>query len=202
MRRLVLMAGLLALASNLLAQSDSTKKLSWLIPTEVRVQYAGNIGAVSVGPAWNIFNENFNIHIGIGYTPVPKMRSRDIFSGNFKLTYTPKTTIRLGNNFDLKPLVFGFAYSHTYGRRYNKYNNTSLYEKGYYWWDPANRFGFYYSPEINIETNNKTLKAVALYFETSIWDMGIYTLTGNGNRDQLNFYDVSSFGAGVRFKFY
>ncbi|MCH8318295.1 MAG: hypothetical protein IIA88_07330 [Bacteroidetes bacterium] len=191
---------LMLLTTNLNAQdleTDSLKKL--YIPSNVRLQYAGNIGMFSFGPSWSFFKNRVDFEYSIGF--VPKFNAKQpIYITAIKGIYTPKLDFKI-KKVIIKPLSVGLVFSYTFGKRFSKYQDTNKYPKGYYWWNTSYRFGLLYQAEVYTNINHKQIKGLSFYLEVSIWDLDIYSYTGNSNYSHLSLWDITTLGIGTKIFF-
>lgn len=165
-------------------------------PTNIRLQYAGNIGMFSIGPSWQFFKNRLGIGFSLGY--VPKFSSnKPIYIASLKAAYTPNLNFNI-KKLIVKPFSFGLVTSYTFGDRFNKYLNHNQYPDGYYWWNTAYRFGLFYEVEVGLKINSNTTNGLALYFEVSIWDLDIYNYTDNSNYNQLSPWSLITLGTGIK----
>jgi len=177
----------------------SKKSAKRFLPSHFRVQYAGNIGMISGGPAWSLFQNRLEIATSIGFVPESSFQSA-IYITSLKGIYTPGFDIRF-KRLIIKPIAIGLAFSHHMGRNYNRYQNTDLFPKNYYWWKVPYRFALLYQSEIYIKINKKYIEGFSFFFEASIWDLNLYSYIVNQNSSYLNIWDITTFGLGSKFYF-
>jgi hypothetical protein len=191
---------ILLLSVNVLSQNaNKVRTVKWYIPTSLQIQYAGNIGMISAGPSWTIFNNNAALVFSMGYVP-GRLASSDIYIAALKAIYTPPLVINI-KMIKLKPLALGAVCSYTFGDKFSKYQNTKLYSSDYYWWNTSYRFGFLYIAELYTPINKKYLRGVSIYFEASFWDLYLFSQFDHSNSSYLNLWDISSFGLGSKWFF-
>ena len=191
---------LLCLSITIRAQdSSSSPFIKKLIPTGAQGQFAGNIGMISFGPNWNLYKKKLHLEYSFGIVPENEFL-KPIYSSALKLRFTP-WKIDIDDKTHFYPVSLGVGINYTYGERYNKYNNRGQYERGYYWWTTAMRFGTFYQIEVSRSFDTKFLKGVGLYFETSIWDLDFYNYSANENYMELSYMELLTLGAGIRVYF-
>jgi len=179
------------------ADADSVRK--WFVPSSARVQFAGNIGMLSIGPGWSFLNNRIDVEYSMGY--VPKFEAEEaIFIHALKGIYTTPLQINL-SKLKIKPVSVGVAISHTLGDQFNKYQRSSQFPPRYYWWVVPYRFAFVYRAEGELNIDSKFLKGIGSYFEVSIWDLSIYNYSANENGSYINFTDLFTFGIGTKIYF-
>jgi len=152
----------LSLFTNAFAQdSNLIKKKAWYIPDYSKVQFAGNIGYVSVGLGYQFFNNHLCTELLYGYVPVSISEADEIHIITIKNTF-PIFTKKV-SNFTLSPIT-GFTASFETG------NNSFLklpdkYPDGYY---GTNAFHFTLFIGASVHKNfinSKIINGVDLYFE-------------------------------------
>jgi len=191
---------LIVLTTNVDAQdleTDSLKKR--YIPSNIRLQYAGNIGMFSIGPSWSFFKKRIDFEYSMGF--VPKFDAEQtIYITAIKGIYIPKLDFRV-RKVIIKPLSVGLTFSYTFGNRFNKYQDTDQYPKGYYWWGTSRRYALLYRADIYAKINEKKIKGLSFYLEASIWDLGFYNYAHSSNYSQLSLWDVTTLGIGTKIYF-
>ncbi len=138
------------------ANSGFTKKL---IPDHVNIQFAGNIGLISAGTGYKLFNEIWQTDILLGYVP-ESVAEADIF------------TIAWKNNFRLikyqiknKTLSLNTAFSVNLETGNNSYLVPSKkFPKDYYGTNSLT-YGLYLGGRINIPLKSKILSSVDIGVE-------------------------------------
>jgi hypothetical protein len=189
------------LSLSLCAQENKSDTIhKWYRPTHIQLQFAGNIGMFSGGASWSLLKENIEIICSMGFVPELAVEKK-IYITSIKTIYTPPLSIRFNKNMLFKPLGIGFIASYTLGERYYKYEETNKYEEGYYWWKVPFRSALLYNLEFYNKTNLKHVKGFSFYFETSFWDMYLFSVFGNSNTSELNLWEATTFGLGGKLFF-
>ena len=192
---------LMLLTANLNAQDLETDSLRKpYVPTNVRLQYGGNIGMLSFGPSWSFLKNRVDLEYSIGF--VPKFDAKQpIYITAIKFIYTPpKLDFKILKAI-IKPLSVGLAFSYTFGNRFNKYQDHNKYPKGYYWWNTSIRFGLLYQAEVYFKINDKKIKGLSFYLEASFWDLDIYSYSANSNYSHLSLLNITTLGVGTKIFF-
>ena len=103
-----------------------------MVPSHIKVQYAGSIGLFSIGMGWHYGgrqHRKWETDLQFGYLPRYHRRT-----GNFILTaresYIP-FRVRLGDNLDIEPLSCGLFFSSIFGEEYWR-EQPSRYPRKYY----------------------------------------------------------------------
>ncbi|MGB0403641.1 MAG: hypothetical protein ACPGEG_06040 [Salibacteraceae bacterium] len=195
---ILIITGSTTIYSQDLSDSITSK---WYLPKYIKVQYAGNVGFISLGPSWSFYDEKLDVNFLVGY--VPKFSNdKAIFSTTLKINLTPqKLTVNLGENICLNPFGIGLTLNHTHGKKFNKYGNTNQYEQGYYWWGVPLSSAFNLQSELQLKLKSKHLKRVSFYFEFTYWDVYFYSQLSKENIGVISFWDASTLGFGTKIYF-
>ncbi|MGB1294004.1 MAG: hypothetical protein ACPG6V_00890 [Flavobacteriales bacterium] len=170
-----------------------------LTPKTLQWQYAGNIGMHSVGAEWNVFKNQINFGMALGY--VPDSRSIEpLFIGTFQLKYTSNLKINVTDQIKIKPLNFTLQLSTTYGERFKIYNDIDFYPENYYWWDVRTRYGLAHDLEVLYLFESKFAKGISFYLNSSMWDVEFYSIFGNDNLelDRIPYKRLFTLGIGTK----
>jgi hypothetical protein len=180
----------------LYAQEPSlAKDKSWYMPDYVKVQFAGNIGFVSVGAGYQLFKKVLYTEFLYGFVPESVSKSDEIHLITIKNTF-PVFRKELGNNFTISPIA-GFATTYEIGA--NSFTTLpSIYPEGYY---VPNAFHFTLFGGAMVHKDfkdSKMIKGADFYFEvgtveTYLW----YVITSK----EVSTSDVFSTSIGVNFYF-
>ncbi len=172
----------------------------WYRPTHVQLQFAGNIGMFSTGVSWSLLKNNMEVRYSIGYVP-ESVADINIYVTSSKVIYTPPININVKKNIQFKPLAVGVITSHTLGKKYQQYEKTNRYPRGYYWWNVPFRNALLHNLEIHVKTDHKPIKGISLYLETSFWDVYLISVFSNSNTSVLNLWEATTFGVGGKLFF-
>lgn len=157
------------LISNIVYSSDTIPvQKKWFVPDYYKIQFAGNIGFISIGTGYEIFNNCLQSDILFGYVP-------ESIGNTTVYTITQKNTflihnLKLNNNFEISPII-GFAISYETG------NNSWLflpdkYPDGYY---STNAFHFPLFAGAKIKkTFSKDSKIKSIEFNAEVGTIGTY----------------------------
>ncbi len=152
---------------NVLANDTTLVKTKiWYIPDYAKVQFAGNIGLLSVGFGYQILNNHLNSEILYGYVPASTSKTEKIHTITLKNTF-PIINKKI-NEITFSPIT-GFTASFETG------NNSFLrlpdkYPKDYYSTN-AFHFTFFLGARIHKNfINPKLLNGAELYFELGTVD--------------------------------
>lgn len=154
---------LISVCSLLSFSQDSTYTQSrdWLLPDYAKVQFAGNIGFLSLGVGYQFLNERLNSELIYGFVPKSISKAEPVHTITIKNTLP--FFIRDYKTITISPIT-GFTFSFDTG------NNSTLilpdkYPKGYYF---TNAFHFTIFVGANVHkdfVNPGLFKGVDFYFE-------------------------------------
>ena len=170
-----------------------------LIPTQVIMQYAGNMGFMSVGVGWDYGkHDQWETHLLFGYLPKAD-------SDRGKLTMTLKQTFlpwsfSFGKGWMLEPLSCGIYFNTVFGSEFWG-NQPSRYPDKYY--EPLNtevRINAFLGQRITLnipENKRKFVKSVSAFYEVSTCDL--YLRLAVMER-KVSVWDVLGLSVGVKFQ--
>jgi hypothetical protein len=176
-------------------EPNLAKEKSWYVPDYVKVQFAGNIGLVSVGAGYQLFNKVLYTELLYGFVPESVSKSDEIHLITIKNTF-PIFRKELGKNFTISPIA-GFATTYEIGA--NSFTTLpSIYPEGYY---VPNAFHFTLFGGAMVHKDfkdSKMIKGADFYFEvgtveTYLW----YVITSK----EVSTSDVFSTSIGINFYF-
>lgn len=189
------------ISSNAFAQVDSTStRTKFLHPDYVKMQFAGEIGFLSVGIGTEFFKKrNGELDLMLGYLP-KSIGGDNITTIALKFTYIPWTKDIIKGKLLLQPLTLGVIAYHAFGKDLNKISNKDLYPQNYYWWTLGMRFGPILGFRVikKFEESSK-IKALALYIEFGTNDLYIYSWGVNTSVVPLQKIINTSFGLKANF---
>lgn len=175
---------------------------SYLIPRNISVQYAGNIGMVSVGTGWTYGRRRrWETDMMIGY--LPKFDSRYAkMTMTLKESFMPWTVaLDRGDRWRLTPLTCGLFLNTVFGEDFWAHE-PSRYPDSYYGFSTKLRASIYLGQQVTVRIPTKMsvyFRSVSLYYELSACD--IYIVSAVTNR-YLKLHDILSLGMGVRLNFF
>lgn len=170
-----------------------------LIPTQLIMQYAGNMGFMSVGVGWDYGkHDQWETHLLFGYLPKAD-------SDRGKLTMTLKQTFlpwsfSFGKGWMLEPLSCGIYFNTVFGSEFWG-NQPSRYPDKYY--EPLNtevRINAFLGQRITLnipENKRKFVKSVSAFYEVSTCDL--YLRLAVMER-KVSLWDILGLSVGVKFQ--
>ncbi len=170
---------------------------SWLQPSAVTTQFAGNVGYFSGGPVWNIYKNKLELSGLVGFIPTEYSRTDHVIF-TLKLNYRFKTAISLDENTVIKPFNPGILSTRFFGEHFTRYRDEEKYADYYYRWGPYLRLGFSNEIHISRKLNHKWFEKVSFYLDTSFWDLDInsYVAHKNYKSKVMDFEDLITLGLG------
>lgn len=109
--------------------TNSDKKDAWYVPDYVKVQFAGNIGFVSLGAGYQIFNKVLYSELLYGYVPEAVSKTDRIHLITIKNTF-PIYRKKIGEDLTITPIA-GLTTSYQIGT--NSFTTLpEIYPEGYY----------------------------------------------------------------------
>lgn len=195
-RKIFIVPILLLFVNNFYAQEAiSVKEKSWYVPDYVKTQFAGNIGLVSVGAGYQLFNKKLYSELLYGFVPEFASRADNIHLITIKNTF-PIFRKEIGKNLTIAPIA-GFTTTLDIGT--NSFTTLpSKYPEGYYV-PTAVHFTFFAGALVHKDFKEpKIFKGVDFYLEfgtveTYLW----YAITSK----EVSVFDVFSADVGVNFYF-
>lgn len=151
-----------------------------LIPTHTKIQFAGNMGLISLGTGWDYGKRNqweTDLFFGI----LPKYQSkRTKLTMTLKQNYMP-WSIGLGKYFSVEPLSCGLYVNTVFGDEF-WVNEPERYPEGYYGFSSKVRFHAFLGQRITCEIDPKrrfTAKAITFFYELSTCDLYVVSAFTN-----------------------
>ena len=109
----------------------------WYRPRHLIVQTGGGIGMVAVGAGYTYLNNKVETDLLLGYVP-KRYAGSTLTLASGKLLYSP-FTVRLAEQWQLKPLTVGGYLSYTHGTLNDELKGQ--YSSDYYWFSTDTRYG-------------------------------------------------------------
>lgn len=169
---------------------------SKLTPNQSTLQYAGSIGAVSMGIGWYYGRQRqWETDVMLGYLPkCDADESRATLT--LKQSYVPFHCV-LGRRFDLEPLSCGLFFNTVFGEGFWT-KAPKKYPRKYYGFSTRVRTNVFVGQRIKykIPTSvRKASKSISLYYELSTCDLYLASYFTNS---YLTLWDILSLGVGIR----
>lgn len=170
---------------------------SSVIPTHVKVQYAGDMGVVSVGSGWDYGGRRqWETNLFIGF--LNKTSESPIYvTATLKQTYKP-FRISIGDNWEVEPVTAGLYMTKIFGSNFWS-RLPERYPRGYYFWILNMRFNVFLGQAITFKCP-RYLKGDSFSFFYELNTNDLYVISAVKN-SYLGFKDIVNLSFGVKFTF-
>lgn len=153
-----------------------------LIPTHTKLQFAGNMGLLSIGTGWDYGRRNqWETYLLLGF--LPKYDSdRAKLTFTLKQNYIPWSLQMWQSDFDFEPLTCGLYTNTVFGHEF-WVNEPDRYPKGYYGFSSKVRFHIFAGQRLtfNIPRHHRvSARAITIFYELSTSDL--YLVSAFTNR--------------------
>lgn len=167
-----------------------------LIPTHAKLQFAGNMGLLSLGTGWDYGKRN-QWETDVFFGVLPKYQSK-----RTKLTFTLKQnympwSIDLGRQFSVEPLACGMYLNTVFGDEF-WVHEPDRYPKGYYGFSSKIRTHVFLGQRITYDIDPRrryTAKSITFFYEISTCDL--YLISAFTNK-YLKAKDYLSLSFGIK----
>lgn len=145
-----------------------------LIPTHSKLQFAGNMGLISLGTGWDYGKHNqWETDIFLGF--LPKYQSeRSKITMTLKQNYMP-WSVTLGKGISVEPLACGMYFNTVFGNEFWTHE-PDRYPKGYYGFSSKVRIHIFLGQRITYDIPPRWrlgARAVTFFYEISTCDLYI-----------------------------
>jgi len=170
-----------------------------LIPTHTIIQYAGNMGLVSVGIGWD-FGRHRQWETDLMFGFLPKFNSH-----RAKVTMTAKASfvpwnLYLRKGWMVEPLSCGLYMNTVFGSEFWERQPSRYPDKYYEFLSTKLRINVFIGQRVGVivpRSRRKLVKSVTAFYEVSTCDLYLRSLVqGNGVR----FWDILSLSLGLKFQ--
>lgn len=175
---------------------------SWesLIPTHTKIQFAGNMGLLSVGTGWDYGKRNqWETDLFLGFLPKYDSK-RNKITMTLKQSYMP-WNLELGKGFSAEPLSCGLYLNTVFGDEF-WVNEPERYPEGYYGFSSKIRANIFLGQRVTYDidpSHRYRAKAITLFYEISSSDL--YIISAFTNR-YLHPKDYLSLSFGVKLQLF
>ncbi|MEZ7875871.1 MAG: hypothetical protein QMB86_02620 [Polaribacter sp.] len=163
----------------------------WYVPDYVKIQFAGNIGLISVGIGYDFFDSIWLSELLYGFVPASVSEAKQIHLITSKNTF-PILTRAIGKNLTISPIVGFTATLETGNNSFLKIPD--VFPGGYYITN-AIHFTLFTGASFHKEFTNSTIfKGADLYFEVGTIDTYLwYAITAK----EIGVNDIFSSSVGI-----
>lgn len=170
-----------------------------LLPTHVKVQYAGGMGFMSFGAGWDYGRKcRWETDVMIGLLP-KAYSNRTHATFTFKQNYIP-WSIGCNDRFAIEPFACGIYLNLISGEDYWIRKPDRYPDARYYWFASRLRTFFYVGQRFTYyPKSNELLRHITLFYEFSVNDLDMISAFGNHS---LKVSDIASFSVGIKFQLF
>lgn len=176
--------------------TEYQKQWNNLIPKQVKFQFAGSMGMVSLGPGW-VYGKNsqWETDLFVGFIPkIANMKGH--ITATLKQTYTP-FHIELNDDFLYEPLTTGMYLNKIFGPYFwNKLPDK--YPKNYYFWATNTRFNLFLGQAISAKIGKGPYRNWSFFYEVNTNDLYLISIFGNKT---IEVEDIINISVGLRYRF-
>ncbi len=168
------------------------EKWNNLIPTHFKLQYAGNMGLMSLGTGWDYGKRNqWETDLMFGF--LPKYSSdRNKLTFTLKQNYMP-WSLDLKNNFSMEPLACGLYFNTVFGDEFWT-EEPDRYPKGYYGFSSKVRIHVFLGQRFTYEFKNRNrfrYRSLTFFYELSTCDLYLVSAVGNSYLRPRDYLSLS-----------
>ncbi len=173
-----------------------------LVPTHLKLQYAGNMGFMSFGLGWDYGKRGqWETDLFMGY--LPKFDGDDWhLTTTVKENYIPWSfSLKKNKSFILEPFECGLYINTIYGEEFWT-RQPKKYPSGYYDVAPKVRFNIFLGERFTYKIPEKRrtwLKSITGFYEISTHDIGVISAIHN---EYIRFYDFIAISFGLKFQIF
>ncbi|GAA3938377.1 hypothetical protein [Hymenobacter algoricola] len=170
----------------------------WYRPRHLILQTGGGIGMIAAGAGYAYLNNKVETDILLGYVP-KRFAGSTLSLASAKLMYSP-FTVRLAEQWQLKPLTVGGYFSYTHGTLNDE--ERGQYTADYYWFSTDTRYGPLAGSRVSYlrpARNGAAPKAVSLFYELGSNDLYLHSYLTN--TQGLSFGQILTLAIGVKADF-
>lgn len=169
-----------------------------VIPTHAKLQYAGNMGLISIGTGWDYGKRNqWETDIYFGFLPKYSSKKNKI-TMTLKQNFMP-WNLQLGKGFSTEPLACGLYVNTVFGDQF-WVHEPDRYPKGYYGFSSKVRFHVYLGQRLtfNIPAQHRLMaRSITFFYELSTCDLYVVSAIQNS---YLKPRDYLSLSFGLKFQ--
>lgn len=164
-----------------------------LIPSYSKIQYAGSMGVVSIGPGWDYGKNNqWETDLMLGIIPKYSTNKTKV-TLTLKQNFIPWNVHLGGKGFSLDPLACGLYLNTVFGHEFWT-KEPGRYPKGYYGFSTRLRFNIYLGQRVTYQIppqKRSFIKAISAYYEVSSSDLYIISAATNSYLKPKDYLHLS-----------
>lgn len=169
-----------------------------IIPTHSKIQFAGNMGLLSIGTGWDYGKRNqWETDLLLGFIPKYSSKKGKV-TMTLKQNYMP-WSIDLGKGFSTEPLACGLYLNTVFGNQF-WVSEPERYPRGYYGFSSKMRIHIYLGQRLTYDIDPKRrflAKSVTFFYELSTCDLYLISAVTN---HYLRPRDYLSLSFGLKFQ--
>ena len=163
-------------------------------PDNIKLQYAGGMGFISIGAGYTTKNQKLEGDLYYGYLP-ESVGGVSIHSISGKITWIPINTLSI-KKYHVEPLMTGLVVNYSFGKQYFSFDPPN-YPYRYYSFPTAihsalflgSRIGYNFPPQSYV-------KRISVYYEILSFDREIISFVSNTK--SLKITDIVTLALGVK----
>ena len=172
-----------------------------LIPSQVKLQYAGSIGLLSAGMGWHYGKQRriWETDLMFGFLPAYDTRTSKL-TMTIKQGYIP-FRITLHGNWQFEPLSCGLFFNTVFGEEFWS-RQPSKYPKRYYGFSTSVRSNVFVGERFRYQIpmqKRRRISSISLYYELSTNDLYLVSAIPNS---YLKLGDILSLCFGIKYDFF
>jgi len=164
-----------------------------LLPDHLKLQFAGNIGFLSIGAGYVNKSGRLEGDFFYGYVP-ESIGGVDIHTITSKLSWHLIKGLGSGRT-ELKPLSLGILVSYTFGKQYFGFKPEN-YPYNYYRQPTSLHVGSFIGGQINRMQKKGRFSSFGLYYELTTMDTEVLSYVSN--RKSIGLGEIVSLGIGIK----
>lgn len=170
-------------------RKSSTTFREKVMPRFMKAQFAGSIGAVSIGIGWNYGRDHWETDFIAGL--VPRNSDHAMLTLTLKQNYLP-WKINLGKNFMCEPLTCGIFLNTLLDNDF-WVKNPDKYPSGYYTFSTKMRIHVFTGQRVTykFKRQDKFVKAVSLFYEINTADLYLINAITNSYIKPKDFLSLA-----------
>lgn len=168
-----------------------------LIPTHVKLQYAGDMGTLSAGPGWDYGKRRqWETNVFLGFINESGASPTHI-TFTIKQAYKP-FHVQLGDRINIEPITAGIYMNKIFGQYFWE-RLPDRYPKNYYFWALNTRFNVFVGQNVDFKFLTY-LKgdSISLFYEFNTNDLYIISAV---NSRYIGLMDIINLSFGAKFTF-
>lgn len=170
---------------------------NFLIPTQTVIQYAGNMGVVSVGMGWDYGNHRqYETNLLFGYLPRFNS-SRAKMTMTFKQNFVP-WRLPAGSKFNVEPLTCGIYFNTVFGHEFWGREPKRYPDKYYEFLSTKVRINVFAGQRFTAivpHNRRKFMKSLTIFYEISTCDIYLRAMLQD---NKISLWDIVGLSIGLK----